>query len=164
MPPRGDQPLFHRTMRSRPPESPTSRSLPVFPAGEFFSASTEGSASCAITAFAWPSSRAPVAREHSRNAASAAAAGVAASDPSGLATDNSQTWLRPPVSRGAEEFSEFNSASTSLSASNDVSSIPSCALNGALRIFCGGTFASTPTLLRANSGHVWTAPRGQGSL
>jgi hypothetical protein len=26
-----------------------------------------------------------------------------------------------------------------LSASDDVSSIPSCALNGVLRIFCGGT-------------------------
>jgi hypothetical protein len=71
-----------------------------------------------------------------------AAAGVAASDPSGLATDDSQTLLCPRVFPGAEEFSDFNSASISLSASHDPSSIPSCALNGALRIFCGGTLAS----------------------
>ena len=119
------------------------------PGREFFSGSTEGSASCAITAFAWPSSRAPAAREPSPDAASAAAAGVAASDPSGLATDDLQTWLCPPVSPGAEEFSEFNSASFSLSASDDVSSIPSCALNAALRIFCGGTLAS-PLIRGAN--------------
>jgi hypothetical protein len=82
------------------------------------------------------------AREPSPDAVSAAAAGVVASDPIGLATDDSQTWLCPPVSPGAEEFSESTSASISLSASDDVSSIPSCALNGVLRIFCGGTLAS----------------------
>ena len=126
--------------RDRDRQPPISWFLPIFPAGGFFSASTEGSASCAITAFAWPSSRAPVAGEPSPDAASAAGAGVAASDPIGLATDNSQTWLYRLVSPGAEEFSEFKSASVSLSASDDVSSIPNCALNSALRIFCGGAF------------------------
>jgi hypothetical protein len=52
----------------------------------------------------------------------AASAAAAASDPSDLATDDSQTGLCPSVSPGAEEFSEFNSASFSLSASDDVSS------------------------------------------
>jgi len=125
---------------------PTSWSLPVFPAGEFFSASTEGSTSCVITAFAWPS--AAVAREPPPDAASAAAARVGASDPSDLATDDSQPGLCPPVSPGAEEFCEFNSASISLSASDDVSSIPSCTLNGALRIFCGGAPSSPPVRAR----------------
>ncbi|HKN27876.1 MAG TPA: hypothetical protein VJY34_08300 [Roseiarcus sp.] len=64
-----------------------------------------------MTAFGWPSSRAAVASEPSSDAAAPAAAGVAASDPSGLATDDSQTWLCPPISPDAEEFSEFNAAS-----------------------------------------------------
>jgi hypothetical protein len=93
-------------------------------------------------------SRAPVAAEPSPDAASAAGAGVAASDPNGLAADDSEPWLCAPVSPGAEEFSEFKSVSVSLSASDDVSSIPSCALNGALRIFCGGALSSPPVRVR----------------
>jgi hypothetical protein len=37
--------------------------------------------------------------------------GAAASNSSGLATDDSQIWLGPPGFPAAEEFSEFHSAS-----------------------------------------------------
>jgi hypothetical protein len=39
------------------------------------------------------------------------AAGVAVSDRSAVATDDSQTWFCPPVFPASEEFSEFDSAS-----------------------------------------------------
>src|SRR6185437_16383372 len=95
-------------------EPPPSWLAPLFSTGEFFCASIEGSAPSATAAFAGPSSRAPVAREPF---APASAAGAAVSAPGGLATDDSQTWVCPPVSPGAEAVSEFNSASPLLNAS-----------------------------------------------
>src|SRR6185437_352746 len=137
-------------------EPPPSWLAPLFSTGEFFCASIEGSAPSATAAFAGPSSRAPVAREPF---APASAAGAAVPAPGGPATDDSQTWVCPPVSPGAEAVSEFNSASPLLNASDDVSSIPGCALNGALRIFWGFFAAARLLHLRSARPSALVSPR-----